>query len=105
MPLGSSSAAPVTSPGPKIFRTLRTEESRLPGLTCPGTAELMVARFAAATLVAGFSLGWPDCFFRAKSWELSWRISTYGCPIRLGYAKAAFARNCLRAPTGFWLGL
>jgi hypothetical protein len=83
MPLGSSFAAPVTSPGPKVFRTFRTKELPLGASPFPDAAETFVARFAAATLVAGFSLGLPDCYFRAKSEELPWRILTYLSPIRV----------------------
>jgi hypothetical protein len=66
MPLGSSSAAPVTSPGPKTFRTFRSKEYRLPLPALPVVTDFIVGRFAAATLVARLSLGPFDCFFRAK---------------------------------------
>jgi hypothetical protein len=67
MPLGSSSAAPVTSPGPKTFGTFRTQESCLPASAFPGTAEIIVSPSAgAATLTTGFTLGRPGCFFRGK---------------------------------------
>jgi hypothetical protein len=42
-----------------------------------------VACFAAATLVAGLSLGRPDCFFRAKSEKLLGRSLTYFNLIRI----------------------
>jgi hypothetical protein len=71
MPLGSSSAAPVTNPGPKIFRTLRTQESCPLEPAFPGTAEVIVSPSEAATLMTAVSLGRPDCFFRAKSEKAS----------------------------------
>jgi hypothetical protein len=59
------------------------KESRLPGSTFAGAAEIIVARFAAAILVAGLSLGRPDCFFRAKSEKLLGRSLTYFNLIRI----------------------
>jgi hypothetical protein len=95
MPLGSSSAAPVTSPGPKIFRTFRTQESRLPGPAFRGTAEMIVSPSAAATLMTGSSLGRPDCFFRAKSEKFLWRISSFVNPVSR-HLNERLSRDCRR---------
>ena len=78
MPLGSSSAAPVTSPGPTVFRTFRIQESRLPGpLGFSAATGTFVPRFA-AILVAGLSFERLDCFFRAKSEKLLGRSFNLG---------------------------
>ena len=50
MPLGSSSAAPVISPGPKTFRTFRIKRPRLPGSTFAGAAEIIAAEGLAQTV-------------------------------------------------------
>ena len=74
MPLGSSSAAPVTSPGPKTLRTFRIRNRVCRTAGFSGLSRDYCAALHSRDFGGRVELGTARLFFRTKSEKLLGRI-------------------------------